>query len=607
MKEAKLARRAKGVTLDETVADAKKKAKSFEDVVDEAILLYSTWSSHSTDVLRLPSLASWTKSKPFIGGDAAAEAVLTVAMQQINLTALLLTWRGSVKRTVASFKVAKKALRELIDGCNAYTEVAIDEKAAVERHKAATAAAEKATAAVGEAEKAQQAEQEKEGASAEPTPSKQLASLVKQLETKKQLEAKAASASTAAAEAREAAEKALLAARTAATEGAQRLMGDANRALNDAFTTLRSAQEELGFKSKGLLSSPEFVEQVQAAWSAGGAQATPKQAGAVEEVAALGEVVEGAEAQEAQVAVLLGCIEATERATRLLSKRLGKWVKYGLPTALGPACEGGGVKRERSEEGVVSRLAEQITSPEIRALVTGALLDGRSQVERAFVSGPVVEMEAATKELQTALGALEKRCKSWRDGWKKEADLQAKVERLELAAARAETQAEKLKETAALQLSPGEKAKAESAVAHAKAASGKRVARCGRHAACRALSAWSPPSCVGGSLAVIALLGFPCPSPLPPPLPPSLLTPPLTRPLPPPPLLSPHSQGARRSGGQASRAGRATSEAPLRVPLSNEGVPRAPWEWAHLDHGHVCRPAARVHAAHDRLHELPGV
>jgi len=87
-----------------------------------------------------------------------------------------------------------------------------------------------------------------------------------------------------------------------------------------------------------------------------------------------------------------------------------------------------------------------------------------------------VEMEAATKELQTALGALEKRCKSWRDGWKKEADLQAKVERLELAAARAETQAEKLKETAALQLSRGEKAMAESAVAHAKAASAKEHA-----------------------------------------------------------------------------------------------------------------------------------
>ena len=478
VKESMLARRAKGAVLDDTVMTTKKRAKDTEDAIDGAIYMYSVWAARKTDMLRLPSLAVWAQAKPFIGGEAASKAVLAAAIQQVNLTALLLEWRaGAALPCVGLLKKAKQMLRDASDLCNTYIEGAILEKAAVEKHNVAAAAAEKAKAALDEVSKDLETQADDEAGGAD---KKQ-----KALDAKKRRAEECEAAAAAAATAREAAEVELARTRSSVIEETGRMASDAERAVGDAFKLLRSGYEELAFKATGLLASPEFAEQnraVHRASEADGSKAEDEgcsvmgesSAGAVGGGISLVELMPNREGQAAGVDALLQAVEVADHQTKAAVKRLGKWAKHGLRTALGPPVESGAVKAARSEGKVLGVLLEQLATPEIKLLVEGALLDNRAATEEGFVSGALSEYESSTKLGQAALAPIGARCKEWLSGRKKEAEAQLKLEKAEATKVKAEAAAEKAAEKAEAAIGEADeksREKAEAAAAKAKAAS----------------------------------------------------------------------------------------------------------------------------------------
>ena len=81
-----LARRAKGLTLDEAVMRSKETIMKLEDAVDAGTLLIDLWAAKKTDILQLPSLAVWANAPgiPFLGGDDAAKAATSEANDAVE-------------------------------------------------------------------------------------------------------------------------------------------------------------------------------------------------------------------------------------------------------------------------------------------------------------------------------------------------------------------------------------------------------------------------------------------------------------------------------------------------------------------------------------------
>jgi hypothetical protein len=152
--EYNLARRAKGISLDDDIMSSKASMMKLEDAIDGAAMLYSLWSSHKTDLLQLPSLSRAATAKPFIGGEAAARSIQEAATQQVELAALQQEWRKETAQCCELLGEGKRSLREGNAACNAYIEAEISSAAALKKYEEALAAVEKARSAVEAAETA---------------------------------------------------------------------------------------------------------------------------------------------------------------------------------------------------------------------------------------------------------------------------------------------------------------------------------------------------------------------------------------------------------------------------------------------------------------------
>ena len=112
--EFNLARRAKVCKdeLDKGVMSAKEQLMLLEDADDGVILLYGQWSKHRSDLLQLPSLSSWARREPFLGGAEAASELQTAATAQMEMTQFLIDWREKeVVDCVRKLGEAKGSLR----------------------------------------------------------------------------------------------------------------------------------------------------------------------------------------------------------------------------------------------------------------------------------------------------------------------------------------------------------------------------------------------------------------------------------------------------------------------------------------------------------------
>ena len=316
--EYNLARRAKGLALDDSIMANKETLMKLEDAMDAAILLYSLWAGHKSDYLQVPSLAVWVKSSDdpakFMGGAAAASAIEEVATQQVQLAALQAAWRRVVSAAcVNEMADAKKAFRGGNALANAYIEAEVKAAAAAKKHTAAIAAESKASAEVeaASAKVRELANQASGGPSAEPNKEEQ--ALTRALAAKQEALAKPSAAAVAPKAAAEAAAAELAAAKEEASAGTKAALELGEEATAAAFTALRRGYDEYAHSASGLLSSPDLQDSIALykPTDDGAAAAAAAAAGTVEAEAAQAEGSE--QAAHARVASLLVGIDMAER------------------------------------------------------------------------------------------------------------------------------------------------------------------------------------------------------------------------------------------------------------------------------------------------------